>query len=139
MRALNLSNSRNDTTRNGLMGLGMTSASRNASSSGSKSQPQQQRVPSEEDFPSLNGSTRTPTTNGAMNAIASNGGKTAAQILKSSPPTSTSQKFRPKEPIAPRSGEMSSSSSEKTTDVESLKSGGTNNTDQVVPIHSYAS
>lgn len=131
----------------------LTNGNGNGNGHGKPNQNQQpaQRIPSEEDFPSLagSGSTGIARSNSSLSVITSNGGKTAAQILKSSPPSASSpagsanasaNKFRAgaaggkekERSVPPRSGE--SSASEKTTtttDVESLKSAGTSATDQL--------
>ena len=71
--------------------------------------PSKQRIPNADDFPSLNGSTRSTT--GSVHSVST--GKTAAQILKSSPPAAKPRATKE----TPRS--EGTSASEKTTDVES--------------------
>lgn len=109
-----------------------------------------QRVPNEDDFPTLGGN-RPSLSSGSINSngfanthastIVNGSGKTAAQILKSSlPQGAVSGKFRPRDGVTPVTTKAtgvgievaSAASSEKTTDVESLKS-GSGISDQVSP------
>ncbi|KAF9512792.1 hypothetical protein BS47DRAFT_1393949 [Hydnum rufescens UP504] len=98
IRSLNLSNSHRNTEK--------------GPKSNGTGTPSKQRIPNADDFPSLNGSIRSTT--GSVHSVSS--GKTAAQILKSSPPTAKARTAKE----APRS--EGTSTSGKTTDLDSTGS-----------------